>query len=211
MNIYFDFSIFTIFYTERHLLLSKGLASGYRPILPKIARKRSAAEPLIPEPISAAANPHLDIVDIVDQPSIPPMFDLAQIHPPRPDASLVPGFDFPELPETQSSMQTFLLSDFETPAADQVTDVVQASQRSSSPRSIYWWERTVKRLKSQNEALNQRLLTQETLLFQRNAEYIQMCEENRTLQTDVKVLRSARDLLLQEVSLFLLPHLFARD
>jgi hypothetical protein len=57
----------------------------------------------------------------------------------------------------------------------------------------------VNRLKAQNETLNQRLLTQDAILFQRNAEWIQLCEENRTLRSDIKILRHARDVLLQEV------------
>ena len=108
-----------------------------------------------------------------------------------------PGHNDPKTAEINSCAQLGALPENEvvTPAK-----AVDPTSRHSSPRSIYWWERTVTRLRSQVDTLNERLLTQDALVFQWNAEWIQLCEENRTLRTDVKALRNARDLLLQEVS-----------
>ena len=61
-------------------------------------------------------------------------------------------------------------------------------------------EREVRSLKTENDRLNSTLRAHDAMLFQRNAEWLQLCEENRALRTDLKSLESARELLLREVS-----------
>ena len=61
-------------------------------------------------------------------------------------------------------------------------------------------ERALNNLKAENECLNNTLRSHDFILFQRNAEWLQLCEENRTLRTDLKSLQSTHELLLREVS-----------
>jgi hypothetical protein len=176
-------------------ILPKSLASGYRPILPKEILDRSTAEPKVGEPNAMPIHPHL-------RGSVAPVQESVQLTPPD-------EFDFDLLTSTSDVGFTKAVGDHfdSAPLSDNqrhdatttpLKDVPRPPR--SSPRSIYWWERTVRRLKAQNETQAQVLQTRDAMLSQLNAEWIQLCEENRTLRTDIKIMRNARDLLLQEVS-----------
>ena len=174
-------------------ILPKGLAAGHRPILSKGLLDRSTAEPKVAEPNAMPIHPHLRGSEASGHGSV-------QLTPPD-------EFDLDLLANTGDVGFTKVVGDYVdfAPLPDNhrqaaTTPVNDASRGPrSSPRSIYWWERTVRRLKAQNEVQNQVLQTREAMFSQLNAEWIQLCEENRTLRTDIKIIRNARDLLLQEV------------
>jgi hypothetical protein len=170
-------------------------SAGYRTILPKVSSEHSTIEPLVAEPNTFPIHPHLHRFEEPNSQRTPDMFDLELQS--GPDSTPACDVDFAEsgVGSDHYAPETLNLPEFHHHEAPKAPAIV----RRSSPRSIYWWERTVNRLKAQNETLNRRLLTQDAILFQRNAEWIQLCEENRTLRTDIKILRHARDALLQEV------------
>ena len=179
-------------------VLPKGSPHGYRTILPKPIPTDRTVESEMFSSESVLGCPHLASFEGSTASCTPVMSNLSVPANPLPP----PGHnDEFKTAEIDFCAQLGSLPEYEvvSPAKAAVP-----TSRHSSPRSIYWWERTVTRLRSQVDTLNQRLLTQDALVFQWNAEWIQLCEENRTLRTDVKALRNARDLLLQEVSLELL-------